>query len=64
MHDPRLERLAEILVDHSCEVAEGEKVLIEAFDLPERNRKFRQKNPNNKNVYIGIKSVLRPFLIS
>ena len=34
MHDPRLERLAEILVDHSCQVADGEKVLIEAFDLP------------------------------
>ena len=34
MHDPRLERLAEILVDHSCEVAAGEKVLIEGFDLP------------------------------
>jgi aminopeptidase len=34
MHDPRLKRLAEILVDHSCQVADGEKVLIEAFDLP------------------------------
>ena len=34
MHDSRLERLAEILVDHSCEIADGEKVLIEAFDLP------------------------------
>jgi len=34
MADPRVERLAEILVDHSCEVIAGEKVLIEAFDLP------------------------------
>ena len=34
MRDPRLQRLAEILVDHSCEVSQGEKVLIEAFDLP------------------------------
>ena len=34
MHDARLIRLAEILVDHSCEVQAGEKVLIEAFDLP------------------------------
>ena len=34
MHDSRLERLAEILVDHSCEITDGEKVLIEAFDLP------------------------------
>ena len=34
MHDPRLTKLAEILVDHSCEVQPGEKVFIEAFDLP------------------------------
>ena len=34
MHDLRISRLAEILVDHSCQVAAGEKVLIEAFDLP------------------------------
>jgi aminopeptidase len=34
MQDPRLQRLAEILVDHSCRIAAGEKVLIEAFDLP------------------------------
>ncbi|HID23839.1 MAG TPA: aminopeptidase, partial [Planctomycetaceae bacterium] len=35
MHDPRLKRLAEILVDHSCRLQTGEKVLIEAFDLPD-----------------------------
>jgi aminopeptidase len=35
MHDPRIDRLAEILVDHSCRLAAGEHVLIEAFDLPE-----------------------------
>src|SRR6185436_3260535 len=35
MHDPRLSRLAEILIDHSCQLKPGEKVLIEAFDLPE-----------------------------
>ena len=34
MHDPRLVKLAEILVDHSCQVQSGEKVFIEAFDLP------------------------------
>ncbi|MEX0711433.1 MAG: aminopeptidase [Pirellulales bacterium] len=34
MHDPRLDRLAEILVDHSCELKPGEKILIEAYDLP------------------------------
>lgn len=35
MHDPRIDRLAEILLDHSCRLEEGEHVLIEAFDLPE-----------------------------
>src|SRR5215469_5501007 len=35
MHDPRLERLAEILIDHSCQLRAGDKLLIEAFDLPQ-----------------------------
>lgn len=35
MHDPRLDRLAEVLIDHSCALKAGEKVLIEAYDLPE-----------------------------
>ncbi|MBX3415003.1 MAG: aminopeptidase [Pirellulales bacterium] len=35
MNDPRIKRLAEILIDHSCQLARGEKVLIEAFDLPD-----------------------------
>jgi aminopeptidase len=33
MNDPRITRLAETLLDHSCRVTKGEKVLIEAFDL-------------------------------
>jgi len=35
MNDTRLTRLAEILIDHSCELQPGEKVLIEAYDLPD-----------------------------
>jgi aminopeptidase len=35
MKDPRLTRLAEILIDHSCQLSKGQKVLIEAFDLPD-----------------------------
>ena len=35
MHDPRIERLAKTLVDHSVRPTAGENVLIEAFDLPE-----------------------------
>jgi len=33
MNDPRLTRLAEILLDHSCRIQQGEKILIETFDL-------------------------------
>jgi aminopeptidase len=35
MSDSRLNRLAEILIDHSCQLKAGEKVLIEGYDLPE-----------------------------
>lgn len=35
MNDPRMDRLAEILVNHSTRLKAGEKVLIECFDLPE-----------------------------
>ncbi len=34
MKDPRFSRLAELLVNHSTETKPGEKVLIEAFDIP------------------------------
>lgn len=37
MHDPRIDQLAAVLLDHSCELKKGEKILIEAFDLPEPN---------------------------
>jgi len=33
--DPRYRSLAETIVKHSCAVQPGEKVLIEAFDIPE-----------------------------
>ncbi|MFV2070345.1 MAG: aminopeptidase [Pirellulales bacterium] len=35
MHDPRIARLAEILIDHSCHLQQGQKLLIEATDLPD-----------------------------
>ncbi|MEM6330672.1 MAG: aminopeptidase [Planctomycetota bacterium] len=37
MHDPRIDRLAAVLLDHSCRVQPGEHLLIEAIDLPEPN---------------------------
>jgi len=35
MNDPRITTLAETLIDHSCKLKAGEKILIECFDLPE-----------------------------
>src|SRR5262245_30840161 len=35
MHDPRIDKLADLLLDHSCRIEKGEKILIEAFDLPD-----------------------------
>lgn len=35
MHDPRYDRLAEVLVSHSTKLQKDENVLIEAFDVPE-----------------------------
>ncbi|MEX2169858.1 MAG: aminopeptidase [Pirellulales bacterium] len=35
MHDPRIDKLANLLLDHSCRIQSGEKILIEAIDLPD-----------------------------
>ena len=35
MHDSRLEKLADVLTNHSTKVQPGEYVLIEGFDIPE-----------------------------
>ena len=37
MNDPRVDQLAALLLEHSCQIQPGEKILIEAFDLPEPN---------------------------
>ena len=35
MQDPRIQKLADLLLDHSCRIQKGERILIEAFDLPD-----------------------------
>ena len=35
MQDPRIDTLARTLLDHSCQVKAGDKILVEAFDLPD-----------------------------
>ncbi len=34
MLDPRISKLADMLINYSCDLKEGEKILIEAFDIP------------------------------
>ena len=34
MTDPRIEKLADVLINYSCAVKAGEKILIEAIDVP------------------------------
>ena len=34
MSDPRITELAKLLIDHSCQLKSGQKILIEAFDIP------------------------------
>ena len=35
MQDPRIQRLAETLIQHSCQLKAGQRVMIESFDLPD-----------------------------
>jgi len=34
MTDPRIEKLANLLINYSCGLKAGEKILIEAIDIP------------------------------
>jgi len=34
LFDPRMKKLADVLIGYSCDVKPGEKVLIDAFDMP------------------------------
>lgn len=34
MFDPRMKKLADVLIGYSCDVKPGERVLIDAFDMP------------------------------
>ena len=34
MTDPRIDKLADVLINYSCAVKSGELILIEAIDVP------------------------------
>ncbi len=54
MKDPRVEKLADILVNYSCRVQPGENVLIEAYDIPD--------DVVTKMVDAVVKAKGRPFV--
>lgn len=68
MHDPRLQKLASVLVNHSTAVQSGENVLIEAFDIPEALVQILVKTVSEKgaNPFVWIKknAVTRDLLLS
>jgi len=41
MTDPRIQKLADLLINYSCAVKSGEKILIEAIDVPNAFTKGR-----------------------
>ena len=58
MKDPRIDRLAEILIDHSCRLESGENVLIEAIDLPDSmlvRRLIELASDRGANPFVTIK---------
>ncbi len=54
MKDPRIQKLADVLVHHSTELKEGDNVLIEAFDVPH--------DLTNTLVQTAAKAGARPFV--
>ncbi|MCK4813467.1 MAG: aminopeptidase [Candidatus Marinimicrobia bacterium] len=58
MYDPREKKLADLLVNYSCDVQKGENVLIEAIDIPESFVKMliRATRARGGNPFVTIKS--------
>ncbi|MCK5816693.1 MAG: aminopeptidase [Candidatus Marinimicrobia bacterium] len=58
MFDPREKKLAELLVNYSCDVQKGENVLIEAFDIPETFVKqlIRAIRQREGNPFVSLKN--------
>ena len=45
MTDPRIEKLADVLINYSCDVKPGETMLIEAIDVPHAFTKALVRGP-------------------
>src|SRR5258705_8451934 len=68
MTDPRIDKLASLLINYSCEVKAGEKILIEAIDVPHTFTKalVRAASAAGGNPLVLLKSneVLRSLMMA
>jgi aminopeptidase len=69
MRDPRIDRLAEILINHSCQLQPGENLLIEAIDVPDPTlacRLIEMATARGGRPFVSIKSnaVLRSLYLT
>lgn len=68
MKDPRLQNLADVLINHSVAVENGDNVLVEAFDIPDELVQTLVKTISEKggNPYVWLKqnAVTRQLLLN
>ncbi len=67
MIDPRVTRLAETLIHYSCDLQPGEKILIEAVDVPDEFTcelvRLAHEAGAHPNVFLKSKQVMRRLLL-
>ena len=67
MIDPRITRLAETLIHYSCDLQPGEKILIEAIDVPHEFTcelvRLAHATGAHPNVFLKSKQVMRRLLL-
>jgi len=67
MIDPRITRLAETLIHYSCDLQAGEKILIEAVDVPEEFTcelvRLAHEAGAHPNVFLKSKQIMRRLLL-
>ena len=67
MTDPRHTRLAETLIHYSCDLQPGDKILIEAIDVPHEFTcelvRLAHDVGAHPNVFIKSKQVMRQLLL-
>lgn len=67
MIDPRITRLAETLIHYSCDLQPGDKILVEAVDVPDEFTcelvRLAHETGAHPNVFLKSKQVMRRLLL-